>query len=151
FDLQLADLAGELRITPEWLSKILNGHHPISYNVGLRFEDFLRRRGADPELFAREVAPNPAPATALRAKIDREYRRLLKEAGDDPAKLDRIAAHVAQLRPARVPRVAARDDTNQPTAGKSAPRASRESCAEEVSIERRPNPVGRSLLVPRQI
>jgi transcriptional regulator with XRE-family HTH domain len=41
------ELAAELRITPEWIGKILNGKAAGSDDIGLRLEELLRRRGLE--------------------------------------------------------------------------------------------------------
>lgn len=93
FHLTLAQMADELRITPEWLSKLANGHFPPSYNIGLRFDSFLTKRGVDPATFGRESASQadvPAisnQARLIRSTIEGHVGKLLWEAGED---LDRL-------------------------------------------------------------
>jgi hypothetical protein len=41
-------MAVELRITPEWFSKIINGKVAPSEDIGLRLDDFIRRRRLEP-------------------------------------------------------------------------------------------------------
>jgi transcriptional regulator with XRE-family HTH domain len=105
FHLSLAEMAEELRITPEWLSKLANGHHPPSYNIGLRFEAFLRERKVDAKSFGRPTSaptasaePNDSVTAAMiKGIIDLRYRRLLSTAGDDHARLCWIAERLAAL------------------------------------------------------
>lgn len=98
FGLNLREMAAELRITPEWLSKILNGHERPSYNIGLRLDDFLRRGGVNWSDVERDKASRSlgkfgqsATAKALRTEIRLNYCRLLGGAGNDTEQLRRIA------------------------------------------------------------
>ena len=107
FRLQLAELADELHITPEWLSKIFNGHHPASYNIGLRLDDFLRRQGLNPtkietskgRVALRKIYARKSSAEVRRTEIRQAYARLLSRARNDPKRLTWIArklqAHLA--------------------------------------------------------
>lgn len=97
FNLSIQQMAVELRIRPEWLSRIVNRHQPVSYNIGLRFDDFLRRQGVDPERFARGTAEISAtaarlgPALELRKTIEANVRALVDSAGSDLVRLEQIA------------------------------------------------------------
>lgn len=51
FGLTAAQLAKELRITPEWLSKIANDRAVGSPDIGLRLEAFIRAKGIEPASF----------------------------------------------------------------------------------------------------
>jgi hypothetical protein len=43
-DMSSRQLAGELRVSEFWLSKVFNGHKPASDDLMLRLDDLLRRR-----------------------------------------------------------------------------------------------------------
>jgi len=60
-DIPKQEMASELRITPEWLSKILNGHHQGSEDIGLRLEDLLRRRGIESTSIKRDSGNTRIP------------------------------------------------------------------------------------------
>jgi transcriptional regulator with XRE-family HTH domain len=102
FDLKLAELAEELHVTPEWLSKLMNRHQPPSYNIGLRFEAFLRARGAEPETFGRKnvgLAPKSQEGEpfALRTTIAVNHKKLLHAAGADCKRLRWLAQQFRRL------------------------------------------------------
>lgn len=56
--LQNQEMARELRISPEWYSKVVNGKRPASIDLVLRLDDLVRRRGIEQRLsqFKRERA-----------------------------------------------------------------------------------------------
>lgn len=96
FRLSLAEFAAELHIRPEWLSKIVNGHVQPSYNIGLRFEAFLRRSGIDPAAFSSGEAGGTVKAepedqaTRLSSDIFALCRLLVDSAGNDVVRLELI-------------------------------------------------------------
>ncbi len=108
FSLSAIEMAAGLRITPEWLSKIMNGHVEGSDNIGLRLDEFVRQRGVEPSSLAKvegtstHVAETPAgygPAATLRAEIQRFIALSIQAAGDDVGKLgwlrEQLRSHFA--------------------------------------------------------
>lgn len=97
--LSQSEMAAELRIRSEWLSKIMNGHQPPSYNIGLRFEDFLRRHrlavdasGVTEMLPTFPDRPNHRVSSAkLRAEVFLRFSRLIAAAQNKPQRLAWIA------------------------------------------------------------
>lgn len=119
YGLNSAEMAGELKITAEWLSKILNGHARPSYNIALRFEAFARRQSGTQSqvdggsIQARAKKPKSQNA-ALRANIRVQYCRLRGLAGNHPERLallsqkfdSLLAQFAAEVVDMRVPRLA---------------------------------------------
>ena len=94
--LSLVAFAGELRIRPEWLSKILNGHVKPSYNVGLRYDEFRRRHGfALDRPVQKDVRSR---ATVLREAILQQCKDLIDDAEMDLEKLNGLLQKLAALR-----------------------------------------------------
>jgi transcriptional regulator with XRE-family HTH domain len=107
FGLNQDEMAAELRITPEWLSNIMHGHHKPSYNILLRFHDFLRRNefpanaSLDAEvstIFARQPTRRTSHV-ALHTQIRLSFSRLIVAARNKPARLAWIVQHLRAIPP----------------------------------------------------
>lgn len=106
--LTAGQMAAELRITPEWLSKITNGRVQGSDDIGLRLDEFLRRKGielsskADAEPGSILRTPHHGGAGKAAQEIRDELETLLRQADSDPDRLgwirEQFRAHLAPPR-----------------------------------------------------
>jgi transcriptional regulator with XRE-family HTH domain len=102
-----AQLAAALRITPEWLSKILNGHVSGSEDIGLRLDDYLRRRGvAPPSTLEHEGTSTAAPAethddppftSAIAEALRADFTAILEAAGNNRDRLGWVRVQLDQM------------------------------------------------------
>ena len=78
-----AELARRLRVTPEWMSRVINGHHPGSVDLELRLADLLVRERSARATAVAEEGPSDAPLTQHG---EREHVvALRKPAGGEPS------------------------------------------------------------------
>ena len=97
-------MAAALRITPEWLSKILNDKAAGSDDIGLRLDDLLRHHGVEPSLIPPGKTVEEPPASygqpsrnaQLVAELRERFQRLLTAAGDDAERLYWISAQLRE-------------------------------------------------------
>lgn len=78
-------MADELRMSPEWFSRIVNGKVEPQPDVALRLDELLRRRGFDPKTLVAgttsAATDGPArPTSNAAAAIERDLRRELEQA-----------------------------------------------------------------------
>ena len=94
--LNAQQMAAQLRITPEWLSKIMNGRVQGSDDIGLRLDDLRRRAGIESGSIGHTVLSSSAvcetpgvygTADTLRREIMRFQMDALAGAGDDLGRL----------------------------------------------------------------
>ena len=71
------EMAEELRITPEWIGKILNGRVRCSDDIGLRLDELCRSRGIEPNSIF------PAVKTGNYPNLGKQHSGLVE---DDKAK-----------------------------------------------------------------
>jgi hypothetical protein len=98
-------MAKELRITPEWMSKILNGRVTGSPDIGLRLDDFIRRRGVEPTsiethevssgVIVEEAEPGDASGELL-TKARRHFEELLLAAKGEHQRLGWIVEQMTE-------------------------------------------------------
>lgn len=111
--LNATQLADELDITPEWLSKIVNGRVAGSGDIGLRLDAFLRNRGLEPrsilelepasiegDAVAEDRGHYSVPADQLRQSIRAEAEKAILSAGNDIGRLGWLLEELRSLRPA---------------------------------------------------
>jgi transcriptional regulator with XRE-family HTH domain len=95
------DVARELGIAREWLSKIENGKVAVSAEVFLAFERLEREHGVTSDVNPAAVQEAPAaygPADRLRGEIRGDVETTIAAAGDDVGRLgwirEQVRAHV---------------------------------------------------------
>lgn len=103
--LTAAQLARDLKITPEWLSKIINKRVAGSEDIGLRLDALYRSRGIEPASTSivevnpsyGAAAPSPSGSVAVIRRAAREhFEALLASAGNDVTRMGWIHEQLAQ-------------------------------------------------------
>ena len=128
FRLSLTAMAAELRIRPEWLSRIINGHERPSYNIGLRFQDFLRRHGQNPSRFHLDSKgafsfSEGGEAAPLRSAILNHCHELVNACGEDTARLGLLLTKIGAIRMNRPKRTVTPKMINKKKQDPSLPKA----------------------------
>lgn len=95
-------MAAALKITPEWLSKIINGHVTGSDDIGLRLDVLLRERGLVAALTFSEVSSTSRPPGVADESIEQTLRRdfeiLVAAAAGDRDRLGWVRVQLDQMR-----------------------------------------------------
>lgn len=106
-----AQLAKELRITPEWVSKIMRGHVVGSDDIHLRLDVLLRSKGIEPSSISAPSTSTPLGAAinplaggghaadVLRGEIRKEIEVTISAAGSDVSRLGWLLEELRSLRP----------------------------------------------------